>query len=115
MLFDWFGGRNAWQLRLMDVVLLAIAVFAVGLAVTGAVGRGRGEFEAAGLALTVAGGIAVGTMLTLVLESSGGTVPLVLSLLAALGILGGGLVELRGAGTGSASSSVEEIYSRPRL
>lgn len=92
MLFDWFGGSNAWQLKLMDLVLFAIAVVAVGVAVLGATGRGR--FEAAGLALTVAGGVAVGTMLTLVLESSGGTVPLVLGLLATVGILGGGLVEL---------------------
>jgi hypothetical protein len=94
MLFDWFGGNNAWQLKLMDLVLLAIAGLAVGLAVLGA--TGRGPVESAGLTLTVAGGVAVGTMLTLVLESSGGTVPLVLSLLATVGILGGGLVELRG-------------------
>ena len=92
MLFDWFGGSNAWQLKLVDLVLFAIAVLAVGVAVLGA--TGRGQFEAAGLVLTVAGGVAVGTMLTLVLESSGGTVPLVLGLLATVGILGGGLVEL---------------------
>jgi hypothetical protein len=98
MLLDWFGGRNAWQLRLTDVVLLLIGAFAVVLAARGAAGRDRGPVEAVGIGLTVAGGVAVGVMLTLVLESSGGTVPLVLSLLAAAGILGGGLVELRAAG-----------------
>lgn len=122
MLLDWFGGRSAWQLRLIDVVLLGIALLAVGLAVAGAAGRRPEGRETAGLALTVGGGVAVGAVLTLVLESSGGTVPLVLSLLAALGILGGGVVELRqasppagrhsGGRTGVGSSSVRRGSAR---
>lgn len=98
MLLDWFGGRNAWQLELTDLVLVAIAAFAVAVAVARGAGREPFGPAATGPALTVAGGVAVGAMLTLVLESSGGTVPLVLSLVAAGGILGGGLLAIRAAG-----------------
>lgn len=94
MLLDWFGGRNAWQLELMDLVLLGIAVFAVAVAVTGGAGGGTADRSPLALGLTVAGGVAVGAMLTLVVESSGGTVPLVASLGAAAGILVGGLLAM---------------------
>lgn len=98
MLLDWFGGRNAWQLKFVDFLLLAIAILALGLAVSRAVGQGGPAGTGlSGLVLTIAGGVAVGMMLTLVLESSGGTVPLVLSLLATVGILGGGLLAMRDA------------------
>ena len=106
MLLDWFGGRNAWQLGFVDVLLLAIAGFAVGAAAvraTGGGGSARGG--APGLALTVAGAVGVGVMLTLVIESTGGTVPLVLSLVATIGILGGGVLVLRDGGGSEVSSA----------
>lgn len=94
MLVDWFGGANAWQLRYADLLLLAIALLAAGHAAARMAGRELAPDDTAAVALTAAGGVGVGVMLTLVLESSGGTVPLVLSLLATIGIMGGGLVEL---------------------
>lgn len=94
MLFPWLGGASAWQLRLIDLVLLAIALAAVAVAVVEALGRAAWAPRAAALTVAVLGAVAVGAMLTLVLESTGGTVPLVLSLLAAAGILGGGLAAL---------------------
>ncbi len=95
MLFDWFLGGSAWQLKWVDLLLLALAALAIAAAVGRALNREAVQLDAAGLVLTVAGAVALGTMLTLVLESSGGTVPLVLSLVAAGGILGGGLLTLR--------------------
>jgi hypothetical protein len=106
MLLDWFGGRNAWQLKWTDLLLLAIAVFAVAVALLRGAGREYGGPVAApALALTVAGAVAVGVMLTLTAESTGGTVPLVLSLAAAAGILCGGLLSVGGAGRQSPAST----------
>jgi hypothetical protein len=104
MLFDWFGGSNAWQLKWTDLLLVAIAVLAVAVALAGGTGRQPAEAEAAPLALTVAGAVALGVMVTLVAESTGGTVPLVLSLAAAAGILCGGLLALTGAGRRAAAT-----------
>lgn len=95
MLFPWLGGASAWQLRLVDLLLLVIALAAVALVAVPALGRGAWDPDGTALALTVLGAVAVGVMLTLVLESTGGTVPLVLALFAAAGILGGGLAALR--------------------
>ncbi|HEV2075597.1 MAG TPA: hypothetical protein VGR10_05115 [Thermoleophilaceae bacterium] len=101
MLFTWFGGESAWQLRLVDLLLLVAALGAIGLALAAALGREPGGPLTAGLGLTVVGAVALGIMLTLVLESTGGTVPLVLSLLAAGGLLYGGLTALTGGGGGA--------------
>lgn len=95
MLFDWFLGGSAWQLKWVDLLLFALAALAIAAAVARAVNRAVLPLETAGLLLLVAGAVAVGAMLTLVLESSGGTVPLVLSLVAAGGILAGGLLTVR--------------------
>jgi len=95
MLFDWFLGGSAWQLKWVDLLLFVLAALAVAVAVIRAVNREALPLEAAGLLLLLAGAVAVGAMLTLVLESSGGTVPLILSLVAAGGILGGGLLTVR--------------------
>ena len=69
MLLDWFGGANAWQLRFADLLLLAIAVLAIGLAASRVAGRAPAPDDTAAVALTAAGGVGVGVMLTLVLES----------------------------------------------
>ena len=104
MLLDWFGGRSAWQLRLADVMLLGVALFAVAIAAAGAAGRRPLAAERAAAALTVAGGLATGAIATLVLESSGGTIALVLSLAAACGVLAGGLMGRQGGGAGPSAS-----------
>jgi hypothetical protein len=95
MLLDWFGGRSAWQLKWIDLVLSAIALLAIALALTQAIDREQVPRDTAGIGLTVAGGVTVGIMVALVFESTGGTVPLVLSLFAAGGMLYGGLLALR--------------------
>lgn len=106
MLLDWFGGRSAWQLKWIDLLLLAIALFAVAVAVARATGRDAIAPAALAATLTVAGAVAVGMMLTLVAESTGGTVPLVLSLGAATGILGGGLLAVGGAARRTAAGEL---------
>ena len=98
MLLDWFGGRSAWQLKWIDLVLFAIALLAIALAFTQAIDREQVARDTAGIGLTVAGGVTVGIMVTLVFESTGGTVPLVLSLFASGGMLYGGLLALREPG-----------------
>jgi hypothetical protein len=95
MLLDWFNGRSAWQLKWIDLVLFAIAVVAVALAVSQAIDREQVAREVSGIGLTVAGSVTVGIMVALVFESTGGTVPLVLSLFAAGGMLYGGLLAIR--------------------
>ena len=112
MLFDWFLGGSAWQLKWVDLLLFALAALAIAAAVARAVNRDPLPLETAGLLLLIAGAVAVGAMLTLVLESSGGTVPLVLSLVAAGGILAGGLLTFRsgaerpdGGGVGPSGSA----------
>ncbi len=120
MLFDWFLGGSAWQLKWVDLLLFGLAALAIAAGVGRAVNREALPAEAAGLLLTVAGAVAVGAMLTLVLESSGGTVPLVLSLLAAGGILGGGLLTIRspsersdGGGAGPRSAATRPARRSP--
>lgn len=95
MLFDWFRGMSAWQLKWVDLMLFGIAVLTVALAVSEAMGRQQVRRDTAALLLLILGAVAAGAMLVLVLESTGGTVPLVASLLAAGGILYGGLLGLR--------------------
>jgi hypothetical protein len=94
MLGDWFLGGSAWQLKWVDLLLFGLAALTIAAAVAHALRRDDLPREAAGLVLTLTGGVAVGVMLTLVLESTGGTVWLVLSLVAAIGVLVGGLVTL---------------------
>jgi hypothetical protein len=94
MLGDWFLGGSAWQLKWVDLLLLGLAGLTLAAAVAHALRRDDFPRDAAGLVLTLTGGLAVGVMLTLVLESTGGTVWLVLSLVAAIGMLVGGLVTL---------------------
>jgi hypothetical protein len=94
MLGDWFLGGSAWQLKWVDLLLFGLAALTTATAVAHALRRDDFPRDAAGLVLTLTGAVAVGVMLTLVLESSGGTVWLVLSLVAAIGILVGGLVTL---------------------
>jgi hypothetical protein len=101
MFFDWLGGRGGWQFKYVDLLLFLIAILAIALVTARAAGRGPILPEAEGLALTVGGGVALGIMLTLVLESTGGTVFLVLGLAAAAGILYGGIAA-RGEGRGTA-------------
>jgi hypothetical protein len=95
MLLDWFGGRNAWQLKWIDLVLFATALLVIALAVTEAIGREQVARDTAAVGLTVAGAGATGIMVAIVFESTGGTVPLVLALFASGGILYGGLLALR--------------------
>ena len=120
MLFDWFLGGSAWQLKWVDLLLFALAALAIAAAVARAVNRDVLPLETAGLLLLVAGAVAVGAMLTLVLESSGGTVPLVVSLAAAGGILAGGLLTVRsgaeipdGGGVGSSGRPGTRPRRRP--
>lgn len=109
MLFDWFLGGSAWQLKWVDLLLFGLAAVTVAAAVAQAVRPEELPGQAAGLLLTLTGAIAVGVMLTLVLESTGGTVWLVLSLLVSGGILAGGLLALRpelpGGGEGRSRSA----------
>lgn len=95
MLLDWFGGRNAWQLKWIDLVLFGTAMLVIALAVTEAIGREQVARDSAAVGLTVAGAGTTGIMVAIVFESTGGTVPLVLSLFASGGMLYGGLLALR--------------------
>lgn len=93
MFFAWFGGESGWQFKRIDVLLFLIAALAVATALAEALGRHPLSPRAKRLSLTVGGALALGVMITLVVESTGGTVPLVLALLAAAGILYGGLLD----------------------
>ncbi len=106
MFFGWFVSGSAWEtLSRLDLVLLLVALIAIGIPLAYALDRGPARPEAASLALTVAGGIAFGIMLALVLESTGGTFPLVLSLLATGAILLGGATGLTGGASGPSPAS----------
>lgn len=101
MFFGWFVTGSAWQtLARADIALLLLALAPVAVALAYALDRLPAPPESVSLLLAVGGAVAVGIMLVLVVESSGGTVPLVLALLAAGGILYGGVAGLRAPSPG---------------
>jgi hypothetical protein len=90
LFFHWFGGATAWQVfDVVDLVLAAIAILAVAIAGTKAMGN-RLFGENAGIILVLAGTVAATITLTFILEGNDRQVGLWLSFFATLGLLYGG-------------------------
>jgi uncharacterized protein DUF2510 len=91
-LFDWIGGRNAWELfHGIDVALLTLGLAACALgAIPLAAPRMQPPFSS-GQALTAAGAVVLAIVL-IFLDTSSAEPGAFLALLAALAILAGGLL-----------------------
>jgi uncharacterized protein DUF2510 len=91
-LFDWLGGRDAWELfHGIDVALLALGLAACAL---GAIALRAPEIHppfSSGQALTADGAVVL-TIVLVFLDTSGAGAGAFLALVAALAILAGGLL-----------------------
>jgi uncharacterized protein DUF2510 len=91
-LFDWIGGRNAWEFfHGIDVALLVLGLAACALGVVAVAAPEVRPPFAPGHALTACGAI-VTTVVLIFLDTSSASAGAFLALAAALAILAGGLL-----------------------